>query len=198
MSKIAIKGNESGTATFTIEAPATNTDRIFELPDEAGKILTNATPGTVLQVVSTTKNDTFSASLNTNTEIDVTGLAASITPTSINSKILVTYYVHSSTDDNNNAIKHFVTRNGTKIGTNTTVSGIESVSSTNAAFGTWYSPTNAVSFLDEPSSTSSLSYQVRASHTSTATRTIYVNRPAVLDVLFGRYVSTITLMEIAG
>ena len=42
MSKIAIKGNESGTATFTIEAPATNTDRIFELPDEAGKVLTDA------------------------------------------------------------------------------------------------------------------------------------------------------------
>ena len=41
MSKIAIKGNESGTATFTIEAPATNTDRIFELPDEAGKMLTD-------------------------------------------------------------------------------------------------------------------------------------------------------------
>ena len=40
MSKIAIKGNESGTATFTIEAPATNTDRTFELPDEAGKVLT--------------------------------------------------------------------------------------------------------------------------------------------------------------
>ena len=41
MSKIAITGNESGTATFTIEAPATNTDRIFELPDEAGKVLTD-------------------------------------------------------------------------------------------------------------------------------------------------------------
>jgi len=42
MSKIAIKGNGSGTATFTIEAPATNTDRIFELPDEAGIILSDA------------------------------------------------------------------------------------------------------------------------------------------------------------
>ena len=42
MSKIAIKSAEAGTATFTIEAPATNTDRIFELPDEAGKVLTDA------------------------------------------------------------------------------------------------------------------------------------------------------------
>ena len=42
MSKIALKSAEAGTATFTIEAPATNTDRIFELPDEAGKVLTDA------------------------------------------------------------------------------------------------------------------------------------------------------------
>ena len=41
MSKIALKSAEAGTATFTIEAPATNTDRIFELPDEAGKVLTD-------------------------------------------------------------------------------------------------------------------------------------------------------------
>ena len=40
MSKISLKPALSGTATFTIEAPATNTDRIFELPDEAGKVLT--------------------------------------------------------------------------------------------------------------------------------------------------------------
>ena len=41
MSKISLKPASSGTATFTIEAPATNTDRIFELPDEAGKVLTD-------------------------------------------------------------------------------------------------------------------------------------------------------------
>ena len=41
MSKISLKPASSGSATFTIEAPATNTDRIFELPDEAGKVLTD-------------------------------------------------------------------------------------------------------------------------------------------------------------
>ena len=42
MSKVAIQGNASGTGTFTIESPATNTDRTLTLPDEAGTVLTSA------------------------------------------------------------------------------------------------------------------------------------------------------------
>ena len=42
MSKVAIKGNASGTGTFTIESPNSNTDRTLVLPDEAGTVLTSA------------------------------------------------------------------------------------------------------------------------------------------------------------
>ena len=42
MSKVAIKGNASGTGTFTLEAPNSNTDRTLVLPDEAGTVLTGA------------------------------------------------------------------------------------------------------------------------------------------------------------
>ena len=42
MSKISLKPNSAGTANFEIAAPATNTDRTFTLPDEAGTVLTNA------------------------------------------------------------------------------------------------------------------------------------------------------------
>ena len=41
MSKVAIKGNTSGTGTFTLEAPNSNTDRTLVLPDEAGTVLTS-------------------------------------------------------------------------------------------------------------------------------------------------------------
>jgi len=41
MSKVAIKGNASGTGTFTLEAPNSNTDRVLTLPDEAGTVLTS-------------------------------------------------------------------------------------------------------------------------------------------------------------
>jgi hypothetical protein len=44
MSKIALKPNTSGTGTFTIEAPNSNSDRTINLPDSAGDmVLTTAT-----------------------------------------------------------------------------------------------------------------------------------------------------------
>ena len=45
MSKVAIKGADTGTGVFTLESPATNTNRTLVLPDEAGTVLTTATPG---------------------------------------------------------------------------------------------------------------------------------------------------------
>jgi hypothetical protein len=42
MSKVAIKGNASGTGTFTIAAPNSNENRTLTLPDEAGTVLTSA------------------------------------------------------------------------------------------------------------------------------------------------------------
>jgi hypothetical protein len=59
MSKVAIKGAATGTGVFTLESPATNTDRTLVLPDEAGTVLTTAgvpasamPAGSVIQVVS--------------------------------------------------------------------------------------------------------------------------------------------------
>ena len=42
MSKIALTPNASGTGTFTIASPNSNTDRTLTLPDEAGTVLTSA------------------------------------------------------------------------------------------------------------------------------------------------------------
>jgi hypothetical protein len=42
MSKVSITGNASGTGTFTIASPNSNTDRTLTLPDEAGTVLTSA------------------------------------------------------------------------------------------------------------------------------------------------------------
>jgi hypothetical protein len=45
MSQVALSGNVSGTGTFTIASPNSNTDRTLNLPDASGTILTTATPG---------------------------------------------------------------------------------------------------------------------------------------------------------
>ena len=42
MSKISLQPNASGTGTFTLAAPNSNTNRTLTLPDEAGKVLTDA------------------------------------------------------------------------------------------------------------------------------------------------------------
>jgi hypothetical protein len=42
MSKIALSGNASGTGTFSIAAPGTNTDRTLTLPDASGTVATTA------------------------------------------------------------------------------------------------------------------------------------------------------------
>ena len=43
MSKIALTPNASGSGTFTIASPNSDTDRTLVLPDEAGTVLTSAT-----------------------------------------------------------------------------------------------------------------------------------------------------------
>jgi len=40
MSKVAISGDSSGTGTFTIKSPNSNTDRTLNLPDSAGTLAT--------------------------------------------------------------------------------------------------------------------------------------------------------------
>jgi hypothetical protein len=68
MSKVAIQGNASGTGTFTIAAPNSNTDRTLTLPDEAGTVLTSAS--TVSATQATNDAVVFSAkSINADQQI---------------------------------------------------------------------------------------------------------------------------------
>ena len=65
MSNIAIKGAAAGTGVFTLESPATNTDRTLVLPDASGTIVTTATlpsipnPLTLGTEVATTSGTTI-------------------------------------------------------------------------------------------------------------------------------------------
>ena len=50
MSKIALTPNASGSGTFTIASPNSDTDRVLTLPDEAGTVLTSASSVTKSQI----------------------------------------------------------------------------------------------------------------------------------------------------
>jgi hypothetical protein len=69
LSKIALSGNLSGTGTFTIASPNSNSDRTLNLPDASGTVLTTATPGVPVNgpafFASRASGQSISASTNT-------------------------------------------------------------------------------------------------------------------------------------
>ena len=67
MSKIALQGDASGTGTFTIASPNSNTDRTLTLPDGAGTIATTNGIKEVL-ISDTTLNNTTSVEWSTSTD----------------------------------------------------------------------------------------------------------------------------------
>jgi hypothetical protein len=92
MSKIALEGNASGTGTFTVASPNSNTNRTLTLPDNTGTIVTSASSitasqlpaGTILQVVSLYDATTSSSS---GSYANIFGSNLSITLSSLSNKI---------------------------------------------------------------------------------------------------------------
>ena len=150
--------------------------------------------GSILQVVSTTKTDTFSTSSTSYTNL--TGLSASITPSSTANKVLV--LVSVSINPGGIAFGRYeIRRDSTTVG-----SGV-AVGNRSAAFASFYIRdefgTTKLSgeFLDAPSSTSSLTYQIRVA-VNTGTLRINTTGDDSDQAANARTSSSITLMEVAG
>jgi hypothetical protein len=56
MSNVALSGNASGTGTFTIASPNSNTDRTLNLPDSSGTLVHTDTSGNLLVGTATNTN----------------------------------------------------------------------------------------------------------------------------------------------
>jgi len=160
--------------------------------------LTYRGTGSVLQVVSTTKTDTFS-SATTGSWLDVTGLSLSITPSSASSKIMVFGRI---TGMGTNAVTRMqvrLVRDSTEIsvgdaaGSRLQVSGNELYVADNDGF-----VGSTVFFLDSPATTSATTYKIQIRNGNSA-GTVYVNRNPVdaNAVTASRGTSSITVMEIA-
>ena len=151
----------------------------------------------ILQVVSTTKTDTFT--MSSSTFADITGLSASITPRSTSSKIYVSASVVAQQDVgvNNGFLR--LALDGTAIAVGDSAGSRVPVTAPIDGSATDVVPSShSLSFLDSPSSTSALTYKVQIANNNSGS--VFVNR-ADSDTdssARGRYVSTITLMEIAG
>ena len=214
MSKVAIEGNVSGSGTLTIAAPNTNSNFTLSLPTNTGTIITTGSTtgisasaistgtlaaarlpaGSVLQVVSTIKTDTFSTA--STALVDITGMSVSITPTSASSKILVSYFLGHVDANDAALISVALLRGSTKIGFGD-AAGSRTTTSTGQISNQNRGVTQSLMFLDSPATTSSTTYKLQL---YTNSGTAYVNRSSAdtdLAIYF-RTASTITAMEIAA
>ena len=155
--------------------------------------------GKVLQVVSTTKVDTFTTTSTSFT--DVTGLTLNITPSATSSKILVLSVITFSNSGSGHASTLRLLRDGSTIGGGTAASNRPSALITTVTTdgnGARESIFNAsTSFLDSPSSTSSLTYKIQILGRG-ATATVNRSGDDNDEAFMGRTSSTITLMEIGA
>jgi len=168
---------------------------LAQLPDSA------MSAGSIIQVVSTTKQDVYSQAGDSSSWTAVTGLSASITPASASNKILiqVQIYTGNSADDYANLFRLY------KAGSHLTGASGTGEGSKDAAFlchrqgdqnADPFSLSN--SYLDTAGGTSAITYQLYAKIENGSTG--YIGRPGTGDNNWynGRVSSTITLMEIAA
>ena len=162
-----------------------------------------AQKGSVLQVVSTTKTDIFTANVAATSFAAVTGLTATITPSSTSSKILVVTVVNSSQDVHHGTAVTRLTRNGTPVGIGDAAGNRTRATSAQSGgiVGNDAGIAGASSnFLDSPATTSALDYGVEVFNHGFSTEAVNVNKAEDDSDASSRLrtVSTITLMEVAG
>lgn len=155
--------------------------------------------GGVIQVVSTTKTDTFS--MNSETPTLITGLTSAITPTRSDSKILVSVDINSTSDNGNYTTWIYIYRDGSVVSGAT---GDQGESNQARAFkmqrykeANWMANISGI-YLDSPSTTSATTYQIYMSQESGSIG--YINRTHSNNnsSYHPRSVSSITLMEVSG
>ena len=161
-------------------------------------------PGAVLQVVQTVKKDNWTSSSDGTSFYDVTGLNATITPTSISSKILVEVVCQCSCAYWE--IQGRLTRNasvltgalGDQRGSRTRCTfSVNEYAGSAVGYGMY---TATIKYLDSPASTSAQTYQVQLNGYSTYGLAVNANAYSDLDSAdyYGTPISTITLTEISG
>ena len=189
-----------------LNAPLTLTSPVLTTPNlgtPSTLVLTNATglpkaalpAGSVLQVVSTTKTDTFSTT--SSSYVDVTGLSVSITPTSATSKILIIGLVNFGASTDTGFFR--LVRDSTAICVgNAAGSRVQATAQQRNSPDAADADAASLNFLDSPNTTSSVTYKIQASCANSNTVRFNSSADDADQTNRGRTASTITVMEIAA
>ena len=149
---------DSGGGTVAIKAPASTTGNAaieLTVPGTGSGTLAIGDTGKILQVVNVIKTDTFTTTDTNHTSAPfgtaVTGLTASITPSSASNKILVTLMLGLTNSNANFYSYAYLYRGTTLLGATTAIS----------AGGGLGIQTKCIQRLDTPNTTSSTTYSIR-------------------------------------
>ena len=200
--------DDAAARTTAIPSPVEGMVTYLKDTDKLEKYTTDwvdAAPGKILQVLSTTKTDTFTASaIASGATTTVTGLEVTITPSATSSKIIVSVDVVGGVGTNPaiespRAMGVIVKRAGTPISIGD-ASG--SRSRTTFTFGARVdrATTGSATILDSPNTTSATTYSVDLLNEHDNSTDLFVNR-SQLDsdaARIGRGASRITVMEVVG
>ena len=154
--------------------------------------------GGIIQVVSTTKTDTFDTT--STSFVDITGLSVSITPKFSTSKILVTYHTNASMEDDGYRGGLRLMRDSTAIFVGDSAGSRPQLSNHLVeATGTQQQFSYSGQTLDSPATTSAVTYKVQAISLDSG-RQININKSYgdSDDALNGRTASSITVMEVSA
>jgi len=151
--------------------------------------------GKVLQVVQTVKTDTFTT--NSLSFVDLTGLSASITPSSSSNKILILTDIVFGMANAQGFIK--LLRNSSDIYIGDSASSRLQAKSSIYLADSNVTGSRVINFLDSPSTTSSTTYKIQLKSENSSFN-VCINRSQDDSDISGRVrgASSIILMEIAG
>ena len=157
--------------------------------------LPSGASGGIIQVVSTTKTDTFSSS-STNT--DITGLSVTITPQSSSSKILVFMSVTGTNQHTSQRFAFGLKRGSTEIAQGDAASNRTRASAGGQDSGGGHIDSCVVVHLDSPSTTSATTYQAISKAIDGGVNTVNRTNSDSDGSSYARFASFITAFEIGG
>lgn len=164
-----------------------------------GSALTGVSAGKILQVVSTEKTDQFTTT--STSFVDVTGMSASITPSSTSNKILVFFTVGLVGNSSSGQFSYAkLVRDSTdiSIGDAAGTTGRLRTGTGTGGDQTYENGPLTIHVLDSPSTTSATTYKIQFRTQSSGTAKFNSRGDDADNAVYGRTSASLTLMEIEG
>tara|TARA_Y100001973_G_C5074270_1_gene269157 strand:+ start:143 stop:757 length:615 start_codon:yes stop_codon:yes gene_type:complete len=194
----------SGGGSVSLQAPSSSgNDRVYTVPDigSDGTLATTATAGKILQVIHVNSN-THQSSTSTS-YVDLSGMTATITPSSSSNKIFLIFNLAISKADNQSFLGRIL-RNGSVI---SGAGGVRVAGQNTQEEGVWLNvrttiydtQPSIIHYLDSPATTSAVTYKAQGKTTGSAALFTLNRTGSGVNYLFDSPTfSSITLMEIAS